>query len=139
MEEKSNQAWWYMPLVPAFGRQRQDLWSWSQPGLVPNHQCYMLRLCLPKNRRMRKRRRWRRKGRGREGGDFPLFSFRNFTFWLHYVYEHIFLMIQVKKQNFTLLLYQLITKVPFIYFFNQYSITIFLTTNFQMHICASIV
>jgi hypothetical protein len=46
----SARLWWYLPLIPALGRQRQaDFWVWGQPGLqkeFQGRQSYTGKLCL---------------------------------------------------------------------------------------------
>ena len=50
--------WWDMPLIPAFGRQRQaDFWIWDQPGLQSEFQDiqgYTEKPCLKKPKKKKK-------------------------------------------------------------------------------------
>jgi hypothetical protein len=51
-EINKSQEGWRMPLIPAFGRQRQaDFWVWGQPGLqseLQDSQGYTEKPCLEK-------------------------------------------------------------------------------------------
>jgi hypothetical protein len=55
-----SRAWWYTPLIPALGRQRQvDFWVWGQPGLqseFQDSQGYTEKPCLKKIKKKKKKK-----------------------------------------------------------------------------------
>jgi hypothetical protein len=52
-------VWWYTPLIPALGRQRQvDFWVWGQPGLqseFQDSQGYTEKPCLEKQNKTKQK------------------------------------------------------------------------------------